>query len=660
MKRNSAVHWTLILLAGIGLLAACGPALPAARLPYEQIPAAQQNTPVPAQTNEGSETLSLIQNTIVPPRDRLDLAIRLLGVTNIPEPPTTPPPELEIGTVLPFSADNLDEDYEFEVNAVLVYKTEHIYMFFEEGYPVDEDAVKRSADTFETVIRPKVHEVFGTEWFPGIDADPHLYILHARNLGTWVAAYYGSESEYPREAVDTSNEHEMFFVNLDTMGNTVGTPYYEGVLAHEFQHMVQWNVDRNEDTWMNEGLSELSSMITGYGSSNFAPDFLLTPNIQLNTWPEDDGRGIHYGAAFMFAAYFYERYGEEATTSLVQDPANGLESVSNALIAIGAADPSTDAPVTLVDLFGDWLATNLIQDAAVGDGRYVYTFSEMTGLPKASITETISTTDSPVSMRAPQWGPNYLQIRGSGEAQQLRFTFDGQPTVSIVPTEAHSGDYMWWSNRADDSDSRLTRAFDLTGVSSATLHFWTWYFIENLWDYGYVMVSTDGGATWTPLATSRTTTENPHSNSYGPGYTGQSEGWVEEIVDLSPYAGQQILVRFEYITDDAVTQPGMAVDDISIPEIGYSDDVESGDNGWTSEGWLRMDNQLPQQYLVQLVQVGNTAQPVTHLLGPHDGIHGEWDITVGGDLGDAVIIVSGLAPVTTEPAEYQYSLTAAE
>ncbi|NLX10140.1 MAG: hypothetical protein GXY36_10830 [Chloroflexi bacterium] len=629
-----------ILIAAAWLFAAILPVLPANAGP-----------------GEDDDTLAMIENTVIPPRDRIDLARRLLGVTNIPEPPTTAPPEYEIGDTLTFWADNVDSDYEFQVEAELVYKTPHIYMFVEQGYSVDLDDIQRSADTFENMIRPRVHEVFGMEWFPGIDADPHLYILHASQLGSWVAAYYGSSSQYPTEAVATSNEHEMFFVNLDTMGWAIGTPYYESVLAHEFQHMVQWNVDQNEDTWMNEGLSELAAMLTGYGSSGFAHDFLRTPNIQLNAWPEDDNRGIHYGGAFMFTAYFYERYGEEATITLVSDPANGLQSVEDTLAAIEAADPSSGEPVGLVDLFGDWLVANLLQDPALGDGRYGYTFAEMEGLPQASITAELTAAGISTLMAAPQWGPNYLLIPGGDTPQRVRFTFEGAEIVSVVPTQAHSGDYFWWGNRSDESDTRLTRAVDLTGVDSATLNFWTWYYIEDGWDYGYVMVSTDDGATWTPLETTHTTTEDPHSNAYGPAYTGQSGDWVQETVDLTPSAGQEILVSFEYITDDAVTQPGFIVDDISIPEIGWSDDVEGGVGDWTSEGWLRMDNVLPQTFLVQLVQPGSVMAPVMRLLGPDDAPQGEWEITVGGENGDAVIVVSGLAPVTTEPAAYSYTLT---
>ncbi len=618
---------------------------------------------VQAQGRTGEETLALLHNTIMPIRDRLDLARRFLGVTDLPAPPTTAPPEIQVGEVVTFWADNLDRD-SFQVDAEMVYKTEHVYMFVEVGQPVDRAAVQRSADQFEQVIRPRVHEVFGTEWFPGIDGDPHLYILHARDLGSWVAAYYGSSSQYPVEAVAQSNEHEMFFINLDAMDWAIGTEYYEGVLAHEFQHMVHWYIDQNEDTWLNEGLSELAVLLTGYGASDFAPDFLNDPLLQLNTWPEDGPRGLHYGAAFLFVAYFYQRYGEEATIALVRDAANGLDSVDNTLVAIGATDPATGEPVGLVDLFADWVVVNLLMDPAAADGRYAYTHPDLAYLSgrTADITVVPLLNGMPQAHTAPQWGAEYLRVPAGDAPQRYRLSFKGQPAVSLVPATAHSGSYMWWSNRADDSNSRLTRTFDLTNLSAATLEFWTWYHIEEGWDYAYVSVSTDGAA-WTPLSTARTTTDNPHDNAYGPGYSGQSGGWVQESVDLTPYVGQPVQVRFEYITDDAVTQPGMIIDDVSVPELGYTEDFEDGDSGWLSEGWLRMDNTLPQYFLVQLVASGPpdaTGQPatsVTRLLGWGDHPQGEWEIEVGGALGDAVLVVSGLAPVTTEGANYELVLT---
>ncbi|MBN1679142.1 MAG: immune inhibitor A [Anaerolineae bacterium] len=630
------------------------------------VQATHQDTSLSVVWQDGSQagdTLFQVENTILPPRDRVDLAIRLRGVTDVPEPPSEAPPEVAIGEIVSFWVDNLDEDYSFQVDAELVYKTDHIYMFVELGQTVDLAAIQRSADTFENTIRPRVHEVFGSEWFPGVDGDPHLTILHVTRLGGWVAAYYGSSSQYPDEVVPNSNEREMFFVNLDTMAGRIGQDAYLGVLAHEFQHMVHWYVDQNEDTWLNEGLSELSSMLAGYGASGFAYDYLREPTIQLNTWPEDNDRGRHYGMSFLFAAYFYERYGEAATTTLVKDPANGMESIANTLDAIAAADPATGEPVVAEDVFADWVVANLLMDSAAGDGRFAYHSPDMATLPTASITGQAVATGAPIQTETRQWGATYLEIPGGAQPRTFRLKFDGNETVGLVPANAHSGQFAWWSNRGDESDSRLTQAFDLTGVSSATLDFWTWYFIEDLWDYAYVMVSTDGGATWTPLETAHTTTDDPHQNAYGPGYTGQSGDWVRESVDLTPYAGQEILLRFEYITDDAVTQPGILIDDISIPEIGYTSDFENDNGGWLSEGWLRMDNKLPQRFLVQVVQIPLTAPgdgeawPVTRLLGMADTPHGEWDITVGGDRGNAVLVISGLAPVTTEPAAFTYSLT---
>lgn len=651
-------HALTMLFAG-ALIAVCAPGMPSAAMPRPQGPLGQVPTPV-AQTLDDAGFAQLTEITI-PPRDRIDLARRLLGVSEVPQPPTSPPPELDLGAVVTFWADNLDDDYAFQVDAALVYKTAHVYIFVEVGQPVDRAAVQRSADAFEQVIRPRVHQVFGTEWTPGIDGDPHLYILHASGLGRWVAAYYGSNSAYPAVAVANSNEREMFYVNLDTMARSIGTWYYEGVLAHEFQHMVHRHMDPNEESWLNEGLSELATLITGYGPADFAWPFLQTPGIQLNTWPEASGqRGLHYGAAFLFAAYFYQRYGEEATTTLVRSPANGLASVDQTLAAIGATDPATGAPVTVVDLFADWLAANLIADPALYDGRYAYTLADMTTLPPASTSGRLPADGLAREGSAPQWGAHYLLVPGGSAPQRFRLTFSGSESVSIVPTEAHSGRVMWWSNRADDSDTRLTRAFDLSGVSAATLRFWTWYQIESLWDFAYVMVSTDGGATWTPLSTGRTTADDPHHNAYGPAYTGASGGWVEEVVDLSPYAGREILLRFEVITDDAVTQPGMVLDDIRIPEIGYADDVEGGAGGWVSEGWLRTDNRLPQDFLVLLIQQRPDeagANPVRRLLSLGDGPDGAWEFTAGGAAGDAVLVVSGLAPITTEPARYTVTLS---
>jgi len=174
-----------------------------------------------------------------------------------------------------------------------------------------------------------------------------------------------------------------------------------------------------------------------------------------------------------------------------------------------------------------------------------------------------------------------------------------------------------------------------------------------------VLVSRDG-AKWDLLPSGRTTTENPAGNSFGPGYTSQSTDpdgngsaeWVTEVFDLSPYVGAQIDLRFEYITDDAITSAGWLIDDITIPALGYATDFEAEWAGWESNGWLLIDNQLPQAWLVQVLAFEQDQLTAVRRVEVDDMGQGQFDLTVG-DGQHAVVAISALAPVTTQPAAYE-------
>ena len=79
-----------------------------------------------------------------------------------------------------------------------------------------------------------------------------------------------------------------------------------------------------------------------------------------------------------------------------------------------------------------------------------------------------------------------------------------------------------------------------------------------------MQVSTDGGETWDIIEAPGTSPANPLGNSFGPGYTGFSDRWLYETVDLSAYAGKQVLLRFHYVTDAALNGIGLCVDDVSV------------------------------------------------------------------------------------------------
>jgi hypothetical protein len=120
--------------------------------------------------------------------------------------------------------------------------------------------------------------------------------------------------------------------------------------------------------------------------------------------------------------------------------------------------------------------------------------------------------------------------------------------------------------------------------------------------------------------------------------------------------GQEIQIRFEYVTDDAVNRPGWTIDDISIPEIDFYDDVEHGINNWQAEGFVRIDNTLPQHFLVQVLEIGDDTN--TRLMSLDEANYGTLTVDgLGSTVEQAILVVSGLTPITTEPASYQYKIS---
>ncbi len=695
---------------------------------------------------QGDSTLRVLEETDIPVRDAPELAERLGGVAGATGITVPPAPPYKVGDRQTFFVGNDDDETIFEVEAELAAATPGVYLWVEEGVAYDPQQLAEIAHLLDGTIFPRVRAFFGQEANPGIDGDPHIYVLNATNLGRGIGGYFNDSSTYPRQVVETSNEREMFVVAVDNV--PFNSPAYAYVLAHEFVHMIQNNEDPNEETWVAEGTAELGAFLA-VGPRNFAIEgYLADPRLQLNSW-DIDNPGAYYGAASLFFTYLVDRFGAEFTRVHSLEPADGITGVQRALETLGVTDPQTGQPLTFDDVFADWLVANLLNDPRLGDGRFGYdllTLGRRAALTAGHTSYPVSLPDQQVN----QFSGNAILL-GSEAPQTLRVTFQGQDTVRVVPTEAHSGTHFYWANRSDQSDARLTRAFDLRGVERATLHFWTWYEMEPFWDYGYISASTDGGLTWTVLETPNTTPQNPNSRAFAPGLTGYSGGgtetrpapflgvgfdpqtgvvsevvagsgaaeagvqsgdelvaidgeplapaglvstlyryavgdtiiltvarqgrelelpvtlgahpqrvipptatWIEETLDLTPFAGNEVLVRFEYVTDQAFTRNGWVIDDISVPEIGYFDDAENGPGGWLAEGWVRIENALPQEFLVQVVEVGPTPT-VTRWLVPGQGRRGQWTVSVGPET-PAVLIISGMTPYTTQPAQFDLDI----
>jgi len=606
-----------------------------------------QITPTVVRTPVSEESLSTaetIRQTTIPARDLYSLTERLKHTGPVTHVVNDSPPHYEIGGRETFwiNDEELSDTY-LEIEATLRYATPHVYMWVEDGLRLDQAGIEASAHEFEDQIYPTNQRHFGSEWSPGVDNDVHIHVLNAELPS--VGGYYSSNDEYPTEVNRFSNEKEMFYINATYV--PPGNDIYDSTLAHEFQHMIHWYIDPNEDTWVNEGCAQTAEALNGY--EPWIVSFLNEPDTQLTAWADEiEEAGVYYDASFLFMYYFTERFGADLVRELTATEADGMAGFDKVLAANGF-------DITSEDIFEDWIIANYLNDTTLADGRYGY--EGMALFDTVAVDHVHRHYPDGRSSTVHQYAGDYIELeRGHGD---LAIEFAGSTQVKLVDNDPHGGEYEWWSNRGDVSNMTLTREFDLSDLEEATLGFWTWYDIEDDYDYAYVEVSTDGGQTWDILQGSHTTDTNPYGNSFGHAYTGLSGGgdrpvWVKEETSLTPYVGREVLIRFEYVTDDAYNDPGFCVDDISIPELGYSYDAETND-GWEAQGFIRSNNILPQEWIVQVIEFGpETVVREMQLSHTQEGtlvIEGHGD-----EVDRAVLVISALAPSTTEIASYEYSV----
>ncbi len=614
---------------------------------------APRSTRTPATPAPPADPIAALDAARRAPRDPVALA-RALGACRA-EPlacttvSRTAPLEVQVGEVRSFYVSDLSSNQQFEIQAELRYAGPVALMYVQQGLPYDQGELEAAARTFEEEIYPRTREIFGSEVQPGVDGDRRITILNASDPSGQVLGYFSAQDLLPRQVNRFSNEREMFFMNLQLL--SFGDEDYLDVLAHEFQHMIHQNEQPGSPTWFNEGASQLSEDLNGYFGDGFTPFYLFEPDVQLTAWSSGLGQsGAHYGAAHLFMRYVYAQYaGEDQLLPLIRADAGNDPQAFVALATRRRPDIASFSAMV-----ADWAVANLIDDPAVGDGRYTYATGH-------ELPQLLPFTVEPVSIRGPlqnetvaQFGVDYYALPEG--VREVRFRGATSVGIAAEPTRGVS----WWSGRSDDSYATLTRAFDLRGLDRATLQFATWYEIENDYDYAFVSVSTDGGATWETLPGSLTTTTDPQGMNYGHGITGVSGApgakledgargiWVEETIDLTPYAGRSILLRFWQINDQGFNAPGMLLDDIRIPELGFSDDAENGEGGWQAEGFVRTAGVLPQRWELRLVRTASGRTTVETL--PVDATGAAQARLMPGER--AVLVILATTPHTTERATY--------
>jgi hypothetical protein len=582
------------------------------------------------------------------PADRTELAIEIekLNPALLPTPPTQPVQTYQVGDTRTFWVHN-GTTFEYkQITAKLMFISKHAYFWQDvnnaalnaAGTEATSEDWAAAGDSFDTSYE-RVRAVFGSEETPGLDGDPRLFVVNSDSLGK-EGGHFSQADQLPAAVEAHSNEGQYFFIS-NTWSSGIASNYYKEVLAHEYQHMIHKHVDPDEEGWLNEGLSMLAQQIAGMRGDNWVSEYFITPDQSLWYW---SSTSADYGQSYLYLEYIYELFGDDFIKALAANQSNGLKSIDETLTEF-------NSPRNADELYMDALTAAFFNNPAMADGQFAYKTPKLTPMvPKYAFKSTPGIYQGTVQQYG---GVDIITFTGKGKAN---FTFTGDQLTKLLPTEAHSGENFWWSSRNDSSFTTLTHTVDLSNTSSATLNYWAWYNIEEDWDYAYLMVSTDNGAHWdlVPATSSRKT--DPNKQNLGHGFSGLSGGgteavWIEETADLTPYAGKQILIRFAMQNDLVVNNYGFAIDDLSIPEIQWSDDIEAENSEWTSGGFIRIHNSTPQVWNIRVVEQTGDNSIVVHDLEVTQGT-AQLDINLS-EMQRLVVFVIGQTRYTTIPATYQ-------
>ena len=120
-------------------------------------------------------------------------------------------------------------------------------------------------------------------------------------------------------------------------------------------------------------------------------------------------------------------------------------------------------------------------------------------------------------------------------------TKQAQAVIVILPKKEvvsnigapFAGAQYYYSSAGDNLDNFMAKPFNL--IAGSSLSAMAKFNIELDWDYAYLVVSTDGGATWESVETNFSTTTDPNGQNFGFGITGYFR-WLGELnCRISPH-----------------------------------------------------------------------------------------------------------------------------
>ena len=325
----------------------------------------------------------------------------------------------QIGETRLFRIEDELTDTFVSVNADLRHIGQHSYIYVAEhprqGKQANLGELRAFAKAFDEYIYPETYALWAPDPKPSHEGDERIVILFdvGYKRASILAGYYNRRVAMPGELHPYSNR--TGFLEM-TWHNDIGPRLLHSVTAHELQHLIQHHFDGDETSWVNEGLSVLTSAYLDY--SEFERIVILPyqdqPYSQLNVSPE---LSCGYGPGFIFTTYILEQLGLEALRDFVRRP-------ENSLAALDAVLAEHDSGLDTETFFADFVLANYLRDTQLGDGRFGYQLLRSPDLPKPYVRGQIIEIPTLIQESLPPYATDFYDfaLPASDQPQQLELT----------------------------------------------------------------------------------------------------------------------------------------------------------------------------------------------------------------------------------------------
>ncbi len=382
-------------------------------------------------------------------------------------------------------------------------------------------------ERFYTEIHPLIDNIFRNP-----ETNGYTYIV-ITNLNPGIAGYYSDSNNYPIDIHYQSNDANIVFIDIDQIKN--GEDVFLSTLTHEVVHLYQSRIDSYSNSWIKEGTAELITNSAGF-KKNLDSNIFSTP-ISLSNLNIPNVRQYDYFTLFFL--YLEDKFNPINLNNLLHYDNKSIEGIIDYLRTNHNYESKSNI------LFKEWgleILHCIINTCAFHDDFIITT-------PVKEINQSELIEMLPLSLQ-------YYKIL---EPSNLDVYFNTD--INNINNE------IWWSDTGDLIDNTISFEFEIKEVSDYSLNFDIYYDIEDRFDLTYLQISKDQGNTWEILSSKNMNSQNSSFYALGTHYTNKVEDWINEEVFIDNLKGiDNLLVRFQYITDDSVNNKGFFVKDLLLKD----------------------------------------------------------------------------------------------